>query len=310
MLTLRQSRVIFFCLFLLPVFLLALAMLGVGAMRTSAEWSGTPTAADTLSGPATLAFGLLLLTVCMLIIWAKFRRRQGLSPPAQADIAPRAECFGLRRHQINFARLEKHASMLDLECDQTAGEDGFGLILRDRWRFGYLVTLMLLVLAVCVIPPTVSSGSLAFAPLNPVLVALCVWISLFLVLLALPTATRRVDFLPERDALLLADGRRQRVFGLSRLQSLEVRLESESSHDSDIQQPRSTRWHAQLIGWFEVDGCELTAFVLITGPRSRNREQAERYHSTMTALADTIAHVLSVSVGRPDTVDVDVIAHE
>jgi hypothetical protein len=37
MLTLRQSRVIFFCLLLLPVFLLALAMLGVGAVRTSAE---------------------------------------------------------------------------------------------------------------------------------------------------------------------------------------------------------------------------------------------------------------------------------
>jgi hypothetical protein len=309
MLTLRQARIVFRFLFLLPVALLGLAILGVGIVRTVDELSGTPTPEDTASGLLMLGLALLPLGSALIVGWAIARRPQRFPPPEPSAIAPRSE-RSTTRIDIDPLALRQPAQSLGLGVSRIPASDGLRLVRRDHWSVGYLAVMVLMMLAVLIGPPSIASGALAFAPINIWLVSVGVWISLFLVLLAMPTATRRVDFLPAEDALVIADGGRERVFGLSRLKALDVELRSESRRDAETGHTNSKSWHPALIGWFEVDGREWTPFALIKGPRTKALDQAEHHRSEMAAIAEPIAQGLSVATEKPEAACPDTLAYD
>jgi len=309
--TLRQTRVIFRLLFLLPVVVLGVGLFGLGVVRIAAEWTGSAGEGESISGLATLAISVIPLVPSLLLTWLFARRPQRQPPPAQASVAPRASSQKRATSpSLDPTLLMRQAEALGLEAGRSSASSGLRILRRDHWHPGYLVAAALLMLTVCVLPPSIAAGSLEITPLNTALVAFGTWISLFLILIALPVSTRSIDFIPAEDTLVIQDGRRRRIFGLSRIQALEVKLQSESTRDSEIQQPRSTRWHPQLIAWIEADGRGLTPFELITGPRSGDRSRAERHAAEMAALAEPIARVLSISIGRPEGVQSEQLAYE
>lgn len=309
MLTLHQTRIAFRLLFLLPVALLGLAILGVGVVRLVAELSGTPTAEDTVSGLLMLGLAILPLGSVALVTMVSLVRPHPLPPPPLSAMAPRSR-QAHDRLDIDPQSLRQPAQSLGLEVSQTPAANGLRLLRRDSWKAGYLAMMVMVMLAAVIVPPSLSSGALAFAPINVLLVGVGVWVSLFLVLLAMPIATRRVDFLPAEDALVIADGERERLFGLSRLKALDVELRSESRRDAETEHTISKSWHPALIGWFEVDGRELTPFALITGPRTSAWDLARQHRSVMAGIAEPIARSLAIPTDRPDGAPPNELAYD
>lgn len=308
--TLRQTRIAFRLLFLLPAGLLGLTLMGVGAMRTVAEWRGDASADGTLSGLATMAVSLIPLGTFLLISWLFVRRPQKLPFPPPASFAPRSQGRFSMVGQLDTASIGDAASKLEIEFESDPKSSAFALLHTDPWHVGYLVALSLILAATWILPPSLAAGTLAVTPINVGLAVLGVWIGSFLLLLALPISRHSVEFRPESNTLLIRDGRRGKSFGLSRLSALEVRLLSESTRDSEIQQARNTRLHPALIGWFEVDRRGLTPFKLIAGPREEKRFRAESHRDHMQVMAEQLTAVLGVKAGPPEAADGEALPYE
>lgn len=309
--TLGQTRIVFRLLFLLPIGVLGLALLGIGLSRLVAELSGRITPDGTLSGFGTLMVSLLPLGAFGLIFWLVVRRPQKLPRPEPDALAPESS-VGIWRHaeDLEIEGLRDSADRLGLEIEGRSPSAALSLVRKDRWRFGYLVALIVVLIATWVAPPTIENGGLALTPINAGLAVFGTWLGLYLLLLTLPISTRRIEFRPEHNALVLSDGRRSRRFGLSRLKFLEVRLRSESTRDSEIQQARATRHHPALIGWFEVEDRGLCPFRLIDGPREKDRNRAENHRKDLQLIAERIARSFGVETGLPPKADQESVPYE
>jgi hypothetical protein len=305
--TLRQTRIAFRFLFLLPAAALGLALFATGLLRSIAQFGGAAIPEDTMSGPAALALSLLPLTAVALIAWVLIRRPQKLPPPSAASIAP---ALGTGEEEpargpasarrFDLGHIRPHVDALGLELESERARPSIALVKEHRWAPGYLLAALVIVLAAWLLPPSLAAGSLAPAPINGGLLGVGIWIALVPLLLALPLSDRRVELNPDRDEIRILEGRRVRVLGLSRLLSLEVRTMSESMRDSEIQAPSSTRRHALLIAWIEADGRGPTPFTLIGGPRQQCLDRARSDEARMTEIAAGLARGLGCSTGQPD----------
>lgn len=307
--TRRQTRIAFRLVFLLPVAVLGIAMLLTGAARTLAEWQGQSIPDDLLGGLPTMALSLLPLGACILITWVIARRPQPLPPPPPDSIAPGNQT-SVWRPLSDPRALEAAGSALGLEIAQEKNGRGLSLTQRHHWTMGALLTGAALVLLAWVGPPSLKHGELAFAPINTVLLAFGSYLALFCVLMALPLSTRKSEFRPKDDALIITVGRRSRLAGLSRLRALEVRLVSRSLRDSEIQAASSTSWHPLLVGWLDTDQRGLTPFALIEGPRRDKREAAEQLREQMAIVAKQIAEASGAAIGPPAGAEGDAIPYD
>jgi len=167
-----------------------------------------------------------------------------------------------------------------------------------------------LILAAWIGPPSLNHGGLARGLIDALWLAFGVYLALFCLLLALRLSTRKSEFRPQDDALIITVGRRSRRAGLSRLRALEVRLVARSLRDSEIQVASSTSWHPLLVGWFDTDQRGLTPFTLITGPICDKREAAEQLSEQMTIVAKEIAKASDVAIGPQAGAEDDAIPYD
>ncbi len=296
--TRRQTRIASRLVFLLPVAALGIAMLLAGAARTLAAWQGQSIPDDLLGGLPTMAISLVPLGACALIAWVIARRPQRLPPPAPESIAPGSRA-SVWRPLADPCAVEAAGSALGLEVGLETNGQGLTLTQRHRWSAGALVAGVGLILAAWIGPPSLNHGGLALGPIDALWLAFGVYVALFCLLMALPLSTRRSEFRPQDDALIITVGRRSRLAGLSRLRALEVRLVARSLRDSEIQAASSTSWHPLLVGWLDTDQRGITPFSLIEGPRSHKRESAEWSREQMEIVAKQIAEASGAAIGPP-----------
>ena len=307
--TRRQTRIAFRLVFLLPVAALGIAMMLTGAARTLAAWQGQSIPDDLLGGLPTMALSLLPLGACVLITWVIARRPQRQPPPPPESIAPGSKA-AVWRPLADPRALEAAGSALGLEIAHEENGQGLSLTQRHRWTTGALLSGAALVLIAWIGPPSLNHGTLALGPIDALWLAFGVYLALFCLLLALPLSTRKSEFRPKDDAVIIRVGRRSRHAGLSRLRALEVRLVAQSIRDSEIQVASSTSWHPLLIGWLDADQRGPTPFSLIEGPRRDKREAAEQLSEQMAIVAKQIAKASGVATGQPAGAERDVIPYD
>ena len=307
--TRRQTQIASRLVFLLPVAALGIAMLLAGAVRTLAAWQGQSIPDDLLGGLPTMAISLVPLGACALIAWVIARRPQRLPPPTPESIAPGSKA-SVWRPLSDPRALEAAGSTLGLEIAHEKNGQGLSLTQRHRWTMGPFLVGAALVLVAWIGPPSLNDGSLAFGPINTVLLAFSAYLALFCLLMALPLSMRKSEFRPKDDALIITVGRRSRLAGLSRLRALEVRLVARSLRDSEIQVASSTSWHPLLVGWLDTDQRGLTPFALIEGPRSDKRETAEWSREQMEIVAEQIAKASGAAIGRPAGAEGDAVPYD
>ncbi len=297
--TLNQKRRAVYVVFLLPVILLGLASLGVGAVRLWTELGGVETPADTVSGIGMLGLSLIPLGFAGLLLFIVLRSPYPLPPPAAAQLAPGTPTRA-GRYDFDRVRLDQSLQPLGIDVERPAADTILSLSSRDRWSFGLLFVTIAAGLALFVGWPSFEAGRLMLGPADGVLVAFYLWFSLFCLLAAMPLSPRRVLVQPSFDALHLDIGRRRRTFGLSRLAGLEARVQVSTRRDGETRAANSRSFRSQLVAWFRAERRGPVAFVLLWSPSAAKYEESREHLALMETAAAELARGLGVPFGPPE----------
>ena len=300
--TLNNKRKALYILLMLPPILLGAAALGVGLMRSWAEFNGIETPSDTVSGPGMLGLSLIPLGTAALVLFFALRSRHALPPPPMEQLAPGA-ATGDGRYDFDRVLLERVLERLGMSMENPGAETRLSIVCRDSWSFGILLIVVAAGLAVFIGWPSLRAGQLALAPPDTVPLIFYLWVSGFLVLAAMPVSPRRLLIQPTRDALHLEIGPGRRTFGLSRLVGLESRVQVAVRRDGETQAVNSKSFRSQLIGWFNVEQRGPVPFVLLWGASVHTLDDSDEQLEQIGALARELARGLGVGVGPPPRSD-------